>query len=72
MDTDALNQAVDDLGKQDRLRVLRLLKNLDVKICEHGDGCRVDLDRLTKEQRRLLCNLVESLSVISKVRLIEY
>jgi hypothetical protein len=44
---------IQDFPKAQRLEVLEyLVEDGDIRITEHADGCRVNLDKMTEEQLR--------------------
>jgi len=55
-------RGIEVLDKKDRIKVLQYIKeDLEVKIHEHADGCRVILDDIPPEDLRLLSMFIGSL-----------
>jgi len=55
-------RGIEVLDKKDRIKVLQYIKeDLEVKIHEHADGCRVILDDMSQEDLRFLSMFIRSL-----------
>ena len=55
-------RGIEVLDKKDRIKVLQYIKeDLEVKIHEHADGCRVILDDMSQEDLRFLSMFIGSL-----------
>lgn len=65
-----LIRGIDNLIYKDRLEVLKVLINLKVPISEHGDGCRINLDKLSAADMAILEGYYLKLSTLEPVHTI--
>ena len=56
-----LIDSVDDLVYGDRLKILKKCIELNLNIQESSDGSRINLERMTKEQLKILTDYIQSL-----------
>ena len=54
-------ECVDNLEYEDRLKVLKYIRDINAKITEQSDGSRINLDLILKPQLEMLLVYVESL-----------
>jgi len=62
-----MQRKVDDMDKKKRMIILEFLVSSGVKISDHADGTRINIDKLTDGQKKHLFNLVEALSYVNPV-----
>ena len=56
-----------DANYDDRMAVLTILNRFDnITIIEHADGCRINLDKLTKEQISQITAYIDGIRASSK------
>ena len=60
----SMQTRVEVLLKKDRLKLLEFIHDIDVKLFDHGDGTRININTLTKTQISLINRKITSLSKI--------
>ena len=62
---DKLQETVENLTLENRQKVLKFIHSQGIKLHEHADGTRINLDNLNTEQQRKLKLLVNFLHEFS-------
>jgi hypothetical protein len=57
-DTIILN-GIDQIDKKTRLNVLKILQKNNVRIYEHSDGCRVNLNTVPNDIKNEICTIIK-------------
>ena len=64
-------KTVEQLNHPERMKILRYLSELEIKITEQADGCRINLTNMSEMQIEWLNQYIQTLTTIDPIHKIE-
>ena len=63
-----MQKQIETFDKKNRLKLLEFIHDIGIKLHEHGDGTRINMNTLTPTQMTLITHKVASIQAIQQLR----